>query len=84
MSKKTVRKSKSTPSTNTSEFVYKPKKAVPENWTSRHNAVKACGRSGATITQIAKRMKVQRATAQNLVRWLSWNGYVARSEHRAH
>lgn len=81
-SKKSVKKSsKSTVSTG--EYRYSTtKKSVPENWSSRTRAVKACGRSGATITQVAKKMGIERDTATNLVRWLSWNGYLAKSERR--
>ena len=67
---------------NNSEFLYMLKKPVPAEWTSRHAAAKACGKRGATIGKIASVMHIKRTTATNLVRWMSWNGYLKRSEKR--
>ncbi len=54
------------------------RKSVPAQWASRSAAAKACGTRGATVEQVASKLKIKVSTARNLVRWLAWNGYLQR------
>ena len=56
--------------------VYKVKKQFESG--VRADCTKAVGK-GATVEQVATRMKIKVGTAKNLVRWLSWNGYLSRA-----